>query len=275
MMSDVHEAQLLSLLAQQAESSELEYIEDCDLDERRDTVELATEVGAMAARGGYIVIGVDNHGQPTGRLDARKTALFDDSILQDKLGRYLPPSVSLRSGRHQVKGSFVVAVYVGRHPDGAVVFVNEGTFETGRRSITAFRPGDIFVRHGSKSERPTQADIHRLVVDAIAREETWLGQIQRVEAAVAEIGAIAEREAKTSSDGRVAGYGLVTRLPAARRRLAAALAVLEHVEGPDLPQARELAGASIYIFYNQFVGAVFAATDEIARVLEARLAEAG
>src|SRR5437879_1890094 len=106
-MSEVHETQLRSLLAQQAESSELEFIEDCDLDERRDTVELATEVGAMAARGGYIVVGSDDHGQPTGRLDARKAGLFDDAILQDKLGRYLPASVSLRTGRHQLNGSFV------------------------------------------------------------------------------------------------------------------------------------------------------------------------
>jgi hypothetical protein len=33
--------------------------------------------------------------------------------------------------------------------------------------------------------------------------------------------------------------------------------------------------ASIYIFYNQFVGAVFAASDEIARVLEARVVRVG
>ena len=71
-------------------------------------------------------------------------------------------------------------------------------------------------------------------------------------------------------DGRLAQLFTPTRLPTARRRLAGRLAELESAGGPPLPQCRELAEASWYVFYNQVMTGVFSATDEIAHTLEAR-----
>ncbi len=76
---DVGRDRLLTLLAQQAESVTLEFVGDCDLSERREVVELASEVGALAARGGSLVVGVDDHGHPTGMLDERKAGLLDEA----------------------------------------------------------------------------------------------------------------------------------------------------------------------------------------------------
>jgi hypothetical protein len=266
--SSVNEQQLHALLAEQAESASLEYVGDCDLANRRDIVELASEVGAMGAAGGYIVVGVDDHGRPASRLDARKAKLFDDASLRDKLGKYLPGSVDLRTGRHLSGETWAVVIHVPRHPDGAAVFIAEGTFEENGRPITAFRAGEFFVRHGSKSERPTQEDIARLRRDAVEDTRQWLQQIQRVEDAVAEIGRVANEEAPSSRDGRLAGFGVVSRVPTARRRLGAALAALAQTGGPSLPGCEELARGSTLIFFDQVVSAVYSATDEIARTIE-------
>jgi hypothetical protein len=266
--SSVNELQLQALVAEQAESASLEYVGDCDLANRRDIVELASEVGAMAAAGGYIVVGVDDHGRPTSRLDTRKAKLFDDASLRDKLGRYLPASVDLRTGRHLLAEGWAVVIHIASHPDCAAVFIADGTFEENGRPATAFRAGEFFVRHGSKSERPTQEDIARLRREAVEGKRLWLEQMQRVEDAVAGIGRIASEEAQYSSDGRLAGYGVASRIPTARRRLGAALAALAQTNGPSLPQCEELARGSTLIFFNQVVSAIFSATDEIARTLE-------
>lgn len=69
---------LRELLAEEHESDCLEYVAECDLAERRDIVELATEVGALGA---YLVIGADDDGRPMSSLDARMAQLFDDLVL--------------------------------------------------------------------------------------------------------------------------------------------------------------------------------------------------
>jgi schlafen family protein len=265
---DVSEQRLLGLLLEAAESASLEFVGDCDLTSRRDVVELATEIGALAARGGAVVVGVDDHGRATGMLDEPKVGHFDEANLQNLLGRYLPLSVDLRVGRHQLDGQWVVLIQIEAHPDGAVVFTANGAFERKGKQQTAFRAGEFFVRHGTKSELPNQDDIKRLVRAAVEHERLWIDELHRVEEAVSEIGRVAEAEAGGEPTARIAGYGFVSRLPTARKRLAGRLAALAHTGGPELPQSQELALGSTLIFYNQVVSAVFMAVDEIARTFE-------
>src|SRR5437899_2752203 len=97
--ADVSQQKLLDLLGEHAESSALEFIGACDLSNRREIVELASEVGALAAQGGWIVVGSDDYGQLTGGLTEQRARQFDDATLCDKLARYLP-SVDLRVGQH-------------------------------------------------------------------------------------------------------------------------------------------------------------------------------
>lgn len=151
----VDDDKLRELVAQGQESDCLEYVAACNLDERRDVVELASEIGALTARGGYLVLGLDDGGRPSGRMDARMAARFDDATVRDKLARYLP-DVDLHVGKHEDSGGYTVVMAVMPHPDGAVVFAADGAFEHRGKQTVAFRKGELFVRHGSKSERPTQ-----------------------------------------------------------------------------------------------------------------------
>lgn len=96
-------AKLRDLLAEEHESDVLEYVSACDVRVRREIVELATEVGALAARGGHVVIGVDDRGRPAGTIDLEVVALFDDATVRDKLAKYLPPSSSTSASTYRLK----------------------------------------------------------------------------------------------------------------------------------------------------------------------------
>jgi hypothetical protein len=208
------EQRLRELLAQQAESPTLEFVGDCDLTKRRDIVELASEVGATE----------------------RRARLFDEATLHDKLDRYLPPSLELRVGRHKLDSEWVVIIRIEPHPDGAVAFAADGTFEHEGKPVTAFRKGEIFVRHGTSSERPTQLDVQQIAETAVTRAKLWLDQLRAVEDAVSAISEVVHEEAKMSPDGRLASVGRPTRLPTARARLTGRLAALQQLDTDSLTE---------------------------------------
>lgn len=74
-----------------------------DLTNTRDVVELAKDVGAIQVGAGYIVIGVDSHGAPSGDLDGVDRRPFDEARLNPRLLQYLPPP--LAGGRTQASSS--------------------------------------------------------------------------------------------------------------------------------------------------------------------------
>lgn len=265
----VDATKLHELLAEEHESDCLEYVAQCDLAERRDIVELATEVGALAARGGYLVIGADDHGRPMSALDARMAQLFDDATVRDKLARYLP-DVELHVGRHQRPEGLIVVIAVMPHPDGAVVFAADGAFDRDGKQTLAFRKGEMFVRHGSKSERPSQRDIARLRKDAVEQARLWVERLDKVADLVVEIGHTIDRERPTHPDGRLFRLHEPTQIPIARERLKTALGLLEQVGGPELPAAWRLADGAHYVFANPMMGDVQAAAAEIAFAVRAR-----
>jgi hypothetical protein len=171
----VDEEKLRLLLSEGHESAQLDYKSHCDLRDRRELTAIAKDIGAMAALGGYIVIGADNSGQPTGELEAEHVAVFDQAILQGKLRRYLPESVEVRSAARELDGAVLVVIYVAAHPDGFVVFEADGAYKhTDGRDRFEFRAGEVLVRHGTASERWTQADIARIRQGLRERErERW------------------------------------------------------------------------------------------------------
>ena len=85
----VSEKKLRELLAEQHESAAVEYKDVWNLDDRRHVVELALAVGAMQSLGGYIVVGVDGRGRPTGNLTDRHVTLLDPATVDDKIGKWV------------------------------------------------------------------------------------------------------------------------------------------------------------------------------------------
>src|SRR4051794_14306032 len=91
----VTDEKVAELLGLQAEYPELDYKTAIDLASTEGKVELAKDVGALQARGGYILIGVNGDGTPSGQLDGADPRRFDEANLVPALLRWLPEPLTV------------------------------------------------------------------------------------------------------------------------------------------------------------------------------------
>lgn len=178
----VTKEKLEELLDVQTELAWLDYKEGCDPNQTKDLVEITKDIGAMMIEGGYLVIGVADSGEVTG-ISQHVAPLFDQATLASKVGRYLPERFDIRSSVHliEVKGVDlrVAVVWVAPHPSGLCVFRADGNYPTGGGSTkSAFRQGNVYARHGTKSEPWSQGDI-AVVIDGLIQsaKEAWRSEL--------------------------------------------------------------------------------------------------
>lgn len=152
------EAKLRELLRAAHEHEGLDYKRQLDLADGGATLELVKDIAAFSAAGGYLVIGRDDGGRPTGLVTEEHATRLDESRLRAKVKRYLPELLTLRTARHELDGDRFVLVYVGPHPDGFVILQDDGQTPNGH----VFRRGDVFVRHGTASERWSPNDFAQI-----------------------------------------------------------------------------------------------------------------
>lgn len=174
------EEKLRALLAEQHEQSCLDYKVRLDLGDRRETIEIAKDVAAMQSEpsGGYLVIGANDSGDAkSGGMTEQLTKLFDEAAFRAKLNKYLAEPFTVRTATHTIDGHLVVLVYVGPSEHGWCIFAADGEYhDPGKKpsQVAVFRKGDVFVRHGSASERWQDSDRARLVKQIIERhKEAW------------------------------------------------------------------------------------------------------
>jgi hypothetical protein len=176
----VSEEQLTYLLALGHESAGLDYKATLDLRETRDLVELAKDVGAMQVDGGYIVVGADDQGRPVPPgVATADLPRFDEANLRPKLARWLPDGFEIRTASHTLADCTLVVIYVVPNPAGFSIFKADGQYANGKNTKNAFRKGDVFVRHGTSSERWVQADIDRIFDRRVAgMKDAWRAERQ-------------------------------------------------------------------------------------------------
>jgi hypothetical protein len=172
----VSDEKLSELLGLQAEYPELDYKRFVDPGVTRSAVELAKDVGAMQVRGGYIVVGVDGQGAPTGEVDDVDLRRFDEANLVPKLRRWLPEPLSLRTRVADRKGHKVIVIFVGPHPSGLAFTTADGSYQRDDgEEVVVFRFGEVFWRDGTRSARMDQRGIETVIEQRIQREkESWL-----------------------------------------------------------------------------------------------------
>jgi len=170
------------LLVLGSEYPELDYKATLDLSITGETIEMAKDVGAMQVRGGYILIGVDDNGAPTGELDTANLRAFDEANLVPKLLKYLPQPLALRAAVVDREGHKVVAICVLPNPRGCAFFIADGNYQKGPdRQTVAFRMGDVFWRDGTRSVRMNQEGLEAVIARRIAGEKTgWIAEQQEI-----------------------------------------------------------------------------------------------
>jgi len=171
----INREKLRELLALQSEYPTLDFKSDCDLGEKRDQVELAKDVGAMSVRGGFLVIGVDGQGRPTGNLTVEQAKLFDEARLRPRLLKWLPDTLEICSQVHDVDGHQVVLVHVAPNPAGCAFFRADGQYDQpGKASKVVFREGEVFYRDGTQSARLNHQGLEQVIRQRVERErDKW------------------------------------------------------------------------------------------------------
>lgn len=159
MSGQVNVERLRALLDEQGESEHLDYKATCDLTSKRDCAQIARHIGAMAVKGGHIIIGAGNSGGPSGSFDSKKAKLFDEAKLRPKLQKFFSDGLSFQTAEHELEGSTYVIIRVEPHPDGFCAFHEDGAYEEGDKTKFAFRKGQVYARHGTSSEPCNQADL--------------------------------------------------------------------------------------------------------------------
>jgi hypothetical protein len=210
---------LAALLALATEYDDLDYKRMLDLSTTREEVELAKDVGAMNVKGGYIVIGADGHGNPTGDMDGVDTAVFDAANLVPKMERYMEGPLGITTSVLTWEQHTVVLVCVRPNPRGCTFFRRDGQYTPtgGDRPVAVFRAGEVFWRQGTRSVRITGEGLEEIVErrfsarrDELLRE--WAAAHRAVNEATGEGGADRGREgggAPSGGEGGRTGRGLV------------------------------------------------------------------
>jgi hypothetical protein len=225
---------LLRLLDEGGESETLDFKETSDLSSKEDQVEVAKDVGAMLVDGGFIVVGADSRGRPTGRFTRAQAKLFDEATLRAKLAKWIPEPFELKVGVHDHGGNLFAVVYVGSNPKGCCVFQADGQYTKNGKLVVAFRAGDIFVRHGTASERFQQHDLDRIFARA---EQVWAERAGERFAAHLERALAAQQTAQTAVELSAQQRAVLAVLTTRNERLGAmylgALFVRRQHDNPD------------------------------------------
>jgi len=198
---NVTKDKLVQLLDEGAESETLDFKETCDLSSKSDQVETAKDTGAMQVDGGFFVIGADSQGRPTGRFTDAQAKLFDEATLRAKLAKWISEPFELKVAVHRHGGNLFALVYVGPNPKGCCIFQADGQYMKNGKEVTVFRSGDIFIRHGTASERAQQHDLDRIFARA---EQAWAERARERFAADLQRALAAAQTAQTATAGPAA-----------------------------------------------------------------------
>lgn len=180
---DVTAETLEALLAEGAESERLDYKATCDLDNHKALLEITKHLAALLSLGGYILVGVDDQGRPSGQMNRQLAAKFDEANLRQKISRYIEPPFDIQTATHAVQNTHLVLVYVAPHPTSFAVIKQDGHWDEPQkngktRQRFVLRQGDVFVRQGTRSVRWQQNDVERV----LQRRDDRLREAAREEA---------------------------------------------------------------------------------------------
>jgi predicted HTH transcriptional regulator len=144
----------LRQLVAATEETHLDFKASVNFANTKDAVEFVKDAVTMANRppGGYIVIGVDDSGNPcipAGTLDNPRQ--FDGANLNQQVRKFIDGETHIVSQIHQTEDHDFVLVWIPHHRDGLPVPMKAtGQYRDDKgKDKLVFREGDILVREGA------------------------------------------------------------------------------------------------------------------------------
>lgn len=132
----------------------------------KEKFELIKTIVAMAnTRGGVIVIR---------KLQGIDEGLMDSARLDDLVNRYIQPSIENIISKIDDKKRVEIKIECSsRRPH---IFITNGYYKDKKGEKTAFYPGQIYMRHSSKTEPANAEDVHDIIRVLVS---SWLGELAK------------------------------------------------------------------------------------------------
>lgn len=160
------------LLARGAESDDLEFKSTWDPQQKSDRFELCKDIAAIESLsdGGYIVVGADDRGAPSGTFAPEQASDFDEQKIRSKVAAMLGEPIDLSAALHRIESNDFLLIGIGPNRDGIRIMPKDGEYE----DKTVWRASDVFVRRGTSSVRWNQHEARGIIERVIAaRKEEW------------------------------------------------------------------------------------------------------
>ena len=177
------EQKIKALLSQGSEHEKLDYKRSLNLAEKSEVIEITKDIAAMlSSGGGSLLVGADDVGNPVNDFTQEMYERFDETTLRSKVKKYIDEPFDVRVSSASFDGNNFTLIECGEHQDGFVVIKSIGQYVHNGSDKIIFRPGDVFVRHGSASERWQQHDIRRIISSQVSKERaTWIKELSFLE----------------------------------------------------------------------------------------------
>lgn len=144
--------------------------------------ELVKDIVAIAnSGGGFIVFGVSDDGSSSGH-DVRAALELDTATIADKVRRYTGARGITCAIHRRLRAGTEVAVLEIEAVRWPLVFTSVGSYELpDKKQGRAFSVGQVYFRHGTKSEPGASEDLRQFVDREVSRQrEEWLGNVRKV-----------------------------------------------------------------------------------------------
>ena len=148
-------------LEENSETASIEYKSSFDPSLSSDWPELVKDIVAIAnSGGGAIILGLDDHGQPSG-FDVSHLLKLDPADLTDKVHKYTGYQFSEFSLHTLSKNGATLLGIRLKSLTTPLVFEKPGTYDVGGgNQKSAFREGSLYFRHGGRvSPRTTTTSV--------------------------------------------------------------------------------------------------------------------
>lgn len=177
------EGKARALLRQGSEHEKLDYKVKLDISDNGSCVELIKDIGAMlSSEGGTILIGADDLGEPVPDFTDAMANAFDEAKLRSKIKKYIAEPIDILTSSAKVDSFNHLIIECGSYPNGFIIFKADGQYVKPNGSLEeVFKKGDVYVRHGSASERWEQHDIVRIINSEVSKRKIeWLKDVELI-----------------------------------------------------------------------------------------------
>jgi hypothetical protein len=171
----MQDQRIAKCLTAKRESKAVEFKEQFDPSDSRQSLELLKDIAAIAnSGGGTIAIGINNAGNGCAS-DIRSVLDYDHAKYCDLIKKYTMQNFADFELIEAEKDGHTVAMFLINPPDSPLIFEKPGTYPIeDNKQKTVFSQGTVYFRHGAKSETGTTDDIRRFIQQRVREMQDQL-----------------------------------------------------------------------------------------------------